>query len=71
VEAAMAYDQAAREHHKQKAKLNFPEGPPRQLQGASSEVQPQQVRAGGLQQGRLLSLATGPPHNSLRVACDV
>jgi hypothetical protein len=26
VEAALAYDQAAREHHKDKAKLNFPDG---------------------------------------------
>jgi hypothetical protein len=27
-EAALAYDQAAREHHKDKAKLNFPDLPP-------------------------------------------
>jgi hypothetical protein len=28
VDAALAYDQAAREHHKDKAKLNFPDLPP-------------------------------------------
>jgi hypothetical protein len=31
VDAALAYDQAAREHHKDKAQLNFPDLPP-QLQ---------------------------------------
>jgi hypothetical protein len=28
VDAALAYDQAAREHHKDKAQLNFPDLPP-------------------------------------------
>jgi hypothetical protein len=28
VDAALAYDRAAREHHKDKAKLNFPDLPP-------------------------------------------
>jgi hypothetical protein len=35
VDAALAYDQAAREHHKDKAKLNFPDLPP-QPQAASN-----------------------------------
>jgi hypothetical protein len=39
VEAALAYDQAAREHHKDKAKLNFPDLPPQpQVQWASSRT---------------------------------
>jgi hypothetical protein len=37
VEAALAYDQAAREHHKDKAQLNFPDLPP-QPQAASSKT---------------------------------
>jgi hypothetical protein len=40
VDAALAYDQAAREHHEDNAKLNFPEAPP-QPQMASS-VAPRQ-----------------------------
>jgi hypothetical protein len=37
VDAALAYDQTAREHHKDKAKLNFPDLPP-QPQKASSKT---------------------------------
>jgi hypothetical protein len=37
VDAALAYDQAAREHHKDKAKLNFPDLPP-QPQAALSKT---------------------------------
>jgi hypothetical protein len=40
VAAALAYDQAAREYHKDKAQLNFPE-PPSQHQAASSDALPQ------------------------------
>jgi hypothetical protein len=36
-DAALAYDQAAREHHKDKAQLNFPDLPP-QPQAASSKT---------------------------------
>jgi hypothetical protein len=38
VDAALAYDQAAREHRKDKAELNFPEGPPALPPAAFSEA---------------------------------
>jgi hypothetical protein len=45
VDAALAYDRAAREHHQDKAQLNFPESPALQPQAASNQALP--VRALG------------------------
>jgi hypothetical protein len=55
VEAALAYDQAAREHHKDKAKLNFPGLPP-QPQAASNKSSQYRGRGGGTWAPGILTL---------------
>jgi hypothetical protein len=68
VEAALAYDQAAREHHGNKAQLNFPEPTPLQSQGPTKRVRREQVRPNEVQQGRLIARATIP---FLSVTCGL
>jgi hypothetical protein len=50
VDAALAYDQAAREHHREKAQLNFPDLPP-QPQAALSQT-PREASSRYLGKGR-------------------
>jgi hypothetical protein len=42
VRAALAYDEAAREHHGDKAQLNFPHLPPPPQMASSEQVRPMQ-----------------------------
>jgi hypothetical protein len=74
VDAALAYDQSAREYHKDKAKLNFPDLPP-QPQGGSVEMSPkwtrdEQVRPSkGHQRPLTCSPKNRSPHQPL--TCDM
>jgi hypothetical protein len=67
VDAALAYDQAAREYHKAKAQLNFPDWPP-QPQGASSEAPTKRARG---EQVRLKEVPAGSAlFTSMPPACS-
>jgi hypothetical protein len=59
VEAALAYDQAARDHHKDKAQLNFPDLPP-QPHAALSKT-PRETSSQYRGEGRCTDALGSPP----------
>jgi hypothetical protein len=69
VNAALVYDQAAREHHGDQTQLNFPDLPP-QPQELLFKAPHKRVRLTQGQQGRLTPGATITPHES-PAACDL
>jgi hypothetical protein len=72
VEAALAYDQAARENHKKEAKLNFPDSSSLQHQGTTKRARGEKVRPHEGQQGSPGTQGHDPSLTSpLRVIFDV